>query len=75
MKTIYQLLLLALTFSLSAATADNSRTYNIKDYGAKGDGTTDNVAAIQQAINDCSQAGGGRVIIPSGGVYMTSLFQ
>ncbi|MCD8044032.1 MAG: glycosyl hydrolase family 28 protein [Tannerellaceae bacterium] len=74
MKTIYQLLLLVLTFSVSTAAADNSRIYNIKDYGAKGDGTTDNVAAIQQAINDCSQAGGGRVIIPSGGVYMTSPF-
>ena len=38
-------------------------------YGAKGDGKTDNTAAIQKAINAAAAAGGGIVDIPAG-VYM-----
>ena len=40
--------------------------YNILSYGAVGDDTTNNAAAIQAAINACHTAGGGRVLIPSG---------
>lgn len=44
--------------------------YNIKDYGAVGNGTTDNSVAIQRAVDDCSKAGGGTVIIPSGHTFL-----
>jgi len=42
--------------------------FNVRAYGAKGDGTTDDGAAIQLAINTAFQLGGGKVLI-SGGVY------
>lgn len=40
--------------------------FNIKDFGAKGNGEFSNTAAINSAIEECSKAGGGHVIIPAG---------
>jgi polygalacturonase len=44
--------------------------YNIESFGAKGDGKTNSWNAIQQAIDSCHAAGGGRVEIPQG-VFFT----
>lgn len=41
-------------------------TYNILDFGAKGDGQTLNSPAIQTAIDQAHQKGGGVVLIPAG---------
>ncbi len=41
-------------------------TFNIVNYGAKADGQTLNTKAINQAIDMCSQAGGGTVYVPAG---------
>lgn len=43
-----------------------AQEFNVKDYGAIGDGTTNDVAAIQAAINAASSAGGGSVFLPTG---------
>jgi polygalacturonase len=42
------------------------KTYNILDYGAKPDGKTLCTKAIQSAINQCSENGGGTVYFPAG---------
>ena len=57
--------LITLLFICSALAANNS-TYNIKEFGAKGDGTTLNTEIIQEAIDACHSSGGGMVYIPSG---------
>lgn len=44
--------------------------FNIVSYGAKSDTTMLSTTAIQQAIDDCSKAGGGRVVVPEG-IYKT----
>ena len=41
-------------------------TITITDLGAIGDGQTRNTGIIQQAIDTCAKAGGGRVVIPAG---------
>jgi len=48
-------------------------TFNVKNYGATGDGTTDDAAAIQAAINAASSAGGGIVFFPQGVYKCNSL--
>ncbi|MGZ3755957.1 MAG: glycoside hydrolase family 28 protein [Mucilaginibacter sp.] len=44
----------------------NNKLFNIKDYGAVGDGQFLNTTAIEKAIADCTASGGGTVIIPQG---------
>jgi parallel beta-helix repeat protein len=45
--------------------------FNVQDFGAKGDGITDDTAAIQSAIDAASAAGGGQVYMPTG-TYIVS---
>ncbi len=47
------------------------RVVYITDYGAIADGSTLNTAAINTAIQECAQKGGGKVVIPPG-VWLTA---
>jgi len=66
-KTIQILLAFAST-SLLAATPSSS-TYSVLDFGAKGDGKTDDTAAFQKAMDTATQAGGGVVLAPRGNYF------
>ncbi|MEQ1603260.1 MAG: glycoside hydrolase family 28 protein [Pyrinomonadaceae bacterium] len=50
----------------SVSAADNKLFYNIRDYGAKGDGATLDTAAINKAIETAAAKGGGTVYFPAG---------
>ena len=52
-------------FAFSVLTA-RAADYNIVAYGAKADTTVLSTEALQRAIDDCSQSGGGRVVVPTG---------
>ena len=47
-----------------------ARVCSIADHGARGDGATLNTEAIAAAIEACSKAGGGRVVVPRG-IFLT----
>src|SRR4030042_6133962 len=40
--------------------------FDVRDYGAAGDGETLDTPAIQKAIDACATAGGGQVLLPPG---------
>ena len=63
MKKISLFLFLQLTI---ASAFCQKKDFVITAYGAKPDGITNNVSAIQKAIDDAANAGGGRVLIPRG---------
>ena len=44
--------------------------YDVKDFGAVGDGKTLDHIAINRAIDSCVAHGGGRVVLPGGGTYL-----
>lgn len=57
------LLLLAFIVSLAAQAAGD---YDVRDFGAVGDGKTLDHGAINRAIDSCVANGGGRVVLPAG---------
>src|SRR5689334_12929805 len=50
------------------------KDFPITDFGAVADGKTSNTAAIQKAIDACSTAGGGTVVVPKGTFITGSIF-
>lgn len=44
----------------------SATVYDVTNFGAKGDGRTDNTVAIQQTIDKCAADGGGQVLFPAG---------
>jgi hypothetical protein len=50
-----------------------SHTFNVVNFGALGDGTTNDTAAIQAAIDSAESAGGGEVEVPPGSYSITQI--
>jgi polygalacturonase len=65
---------LALALNLAAGAADSSsssaatpaRIFDVRQFGAQGDGKAVDTAAIQKALDECGRAGGGTVRFPAG---------
>lgn len=52
----------------------NCNSFNVRDYGARGDGITKDTEAIQAAIDAANGVGGGTVIVPAGVYLSGSIF-
>lgn len=48
--------------------------FNVREFGARGDGTHLDTQALQKAIDTCSQSGGGTVLFPAGTYLSGTLF-
>ena len=58
--------------TVTQSTAPAIKVFDVTSYGAVGDGNTLNTAAIQKAINECTE--GGKVLIPTGKFLSGALF-
>ncbi len=67
MRRLFTLVMLLMVVAVEPIVAT---TIFVDSYGAKSDGVTVNTKAIQRAINDCNQAGGGHVVLSSG-IYVS----
>lgn len=57
--------IVSLTTGAGAGDGTDLGWYNVADYGATGDGTTDDSGAFQDAVDACEAAGGGTIYIPA----------
>src|SRR5258708_28945381 len=72
MKRLAQILLILFGtawLTAAAAAAPNPDQYSVRDFGAVGDGKTDDTAAFQKALDAAHQAGGGVVYAPRGNYF------
>src|SRR5437660_71861 len=53
-------------FAQAPAAAGGARIFNVRDFGAQGDGQTLDTAAVQAAIDACTKDKGGTVVVPAG---------
>src|SRR5579863_247393 len=72
--------LAAIALSVAVASSDviaadlPHSVFDVTSYGAKGDGQTNDTAAVQKAIDACTQAGGGVVYLPPGNFLTGTIF-
>ncbi len=69
LPSIFLSLILFLCWQTRASAAPRPDTYSVLDFGAKGDGKTDDTAAFQKALDAAGEAGGGVLYAPRGNYF------
>ncbi len=69
----FLLVIVAVALSFTVNAKKQNTFYNVKDFGAKGDGVTVDGIAINKAIDEAANAGGGTVYFPAGNYLSGSI--
>jgi polygalacturonase len=72
MKRLF-LFLAALQLAMAGMSAEK-QSFNVRDFGAVGDGVAKDTVSLQKALDACASAGGGTVFLPDG-VYLSGSLQ
>ncbi|MGA2797571.1 MAG: glycosyl hydrolase family 28 protein [Thermoguttaceae bacterium] len=56
-----------------APAASDPKTFNVRDFGAVGDGAAKDTVAFQKALDTCAVSGGGDVLVPAGNYLIGSV--
>ena len=64
----------ALMLAATACHAESTKVFDIRTFGAIGDGATLDTKAIQSAIDKCSAAGGGTVLVTNGNFVVGTIY-
>ncbi len=74
MKKIQWIFFLILCFAVILPVTAQQSSFDVRDFGARGDGKTKDTQAIQKAVDACTSHGGGTVIVPPGTYIIGSIF-
>lgn len=74
MTLLHRTILSVLVLVAVTPAAAGEPCFNIRDFGARGDGQAKETAAIQKAIDTCAEQGGGTVVVPPGTYVTGSIF-
>jgi len=72
MKTL-SMAAIGFALAITGCIAATPGLFNVRDFGAAGDGATKDTVAFQKALDACAVSGGGEVIVPAGNYLIGSV--
>ena len=73
MTCIASMVFVFVAMHCATAQAQTKATFNVRDFGAVGDGTNKDTIAFQKALDACAVGGGGEVVVPAGNYLIGSV--
>jgi len=73
MKNFCRIAMLLILLGPLGCSSTSRGAFNVRKFGAAGDGTTKDTAAFQKAIDACAAANGGQVVVPAGEYLLGSV--
>jgi len=73
-RLFFIIIIISVSLFSCSLSKDKKHEFSVTDYGAVGDSVTINTKAIQSAIEEAAEMGGGKVVVPPGVYLIGSVF-